>query len=156
MNKKLQDKKKKQREKLAKGKVLRRREAMRKKAKYDARIESDVASTREPVMPIINKFKEKERKQKALAHNMEILKKLEEEYKKEQESRRQLNKSLESQGHQTLQEKVAAMGEAATKAAGGYSLIEKTQKTLADLQTINSTEFATNCFISPPEEKEQN
>jgi hypothetical protein len=129
MNKKLQEKKKKRREREAKGKVLRRREVMRKKRKYDEGLDKDAASS-EKIMPIINPYKEKQRKEQALAHNMEILRKLEEEYKREQSKRVKVNSDLEAAGHTTLQDKVRAMGEKATEAAGGISLIEKTKRVL--------------------------
>jgi predicted RNase H-like nuclease (RuvC/YqgF family) len=130
MNKKLQERKKKRREREAKGKVLRRREVIRNKRKYDESLNKDVASSRDPVAPVINPYKEKLRKQKALEHNMEILRKLEEDYKKEQSKRAKLNADLEAAGHQTLTDKVRAMGEKATIAAGDLSLIEKTKRTL--------------------------
>jgi hypothetical protein len=130
MNKKLQERKKKKHEQEAKGKVVRRREAIRKKAKYESSLDKDVAASREKIVPIINPHKEKLRKQKALEKNMEILKALEEDYKKEQDKRASLNAYLASQGHHTLSEKIQHMGENATKAAGGESLIEKTKRIL--------------------------
>ncbi len=137
----MQERKKKNKERETKGKLLRRREVIRKKKKYEASLERDVAASAEKLMPIINPHKEKLRKQKALAHNMEILQRLEEEYKKSQERRARLNADLEADGHLTLQDKVRAMGEKATKAAGGMSLIEKTKQTLEALNPFQENEF---------------
>jgi hypothetical protein len=61
---------------------------------------------------------------------MEILKGLEEEYKQQQEKRVAINENLEAEGYHTLRDKVQVIGEKATEAAGGASLIEKTKKTL--------------------------
>ncbi|MCK9458461.1 MAG: hypothetical protein M0R80_02310 [Proteobacteria bacterium] len=156
MNKKLQERKKKRREKEAKGKIVRRREAIRKQKKYDESLDKDVAGSVEKIMPIINPYKEQLRKQKALAHNMEILHKLEEEYKKEQERRSKTNADLEADGHLTLVDKIQAMGEKATKAAGGMSLIEKTKQTLEAMNGIQIEDEYNQVDINIAPKKDEN
>ena len=131
---------------------MRRREAIRKKKKYDESLDKDVAGSAEKIMPIINPYKEKLRKQKALAHNMEILHKLEEEYKKEQERRAKINADLEAEGHLTLVDKVQAIGEKATKAAGGMSLIEKTKQVLESRNMLEGNVTELDMAISGDKE----
>ena len=114
-NKKLQEKKKKRRERESKAKVLARRELLRKKKKYDKEIDKDVKENTKRVEPYINPEKRKIRSQKQIEHNMEILKKLEEEHEISKAKRRQINKQLESEGHLTLQEKLQAIGDSAQK-----------------------------------------
>jgi len=133
----LKERKKKARERAVKGKILRRRAAARKKRKYEAEIERDVVKNREKIVPIINPDKEDARKHKMLEKNMEMLKVLEEEYKKEQEKRNKLNKDLEDKGCFTMEEKIKHIGNEATKEAGDNTLIEKTEKTLRRLHGVD-------------------
>lgn len=115
-NKKLREKKKKTREKEARTTVLRRREAMRKK-----RQEEQVYSQLEKIHkvklePIVNpETIERQKKERAdsienqLKKNAELLKRLEQSYQDEQKNRSNLNESLESQGYETLKEKLDAI-----------------------------------------------
>lgn len=130
MSKKLQERKKKRREQENKGKVIRRREAVIKRAKYEKSIASDVHASRDKMVPFVNPYKEELRKQKAIEHNMEVLKKLEEAHKREQDARNNMNGKLEAAGCESLKDKIQKIGEEATKAAGGISLIEKTRNAL--------------------------
>jgi hypothetical protein len=111
--KKIRERKKKQRELESKKKVQKRREVLRKQAKYDKQLDNDVRASREKLMPYVSPEKERLRVQKQIEHNMQLIKGLEDEYEREQATRRQINDKLESEGHETLQEKVEAMGKEA-------------------------------------------
>lgn len=111
--KKIRERKKKQRELDSKKKVQKRREGLRKQAKYDKQLDKDVRASQDKLMPYVNPEKQKLRVQKQIEQNMQLLKKLEQEYEQEQNARQGINDRLESEGHQTLREKVEAMGKEA-------------------------------------------
>jgi hypothetical protein len=126
MSKKLQEKKKKRRERKAKRTVLERREQMRKRLRHEHKVDVDIKKNKEKLEPYISPEKKKLRVQKQIEANMEILRKLEEDYKNEQDTRKQINDKLESEGHKTLQEKVAAMAKEAEALAREDGTIDLT------------------------------
>lgn len=109
-------KKRKERQKKSKEKVLRRREAIRKDRKEEMKkimLEKSVQPKQNPIVNMkkvdatINNQDEKIKEQ--LLKNQEILKALEQEFLKEQQNREDLAENLESEGHGSLQEKLNAM-----------------------------------------------
>lgn len=110
--KKLQERKKKNREKKAKEKVLRIREALREKQRYEKMIDKDVRENRERLKPYVrgveDTVKDKNVREQ-IQRNMELLKNLEDEYLKEQEAKQTLNASLETEGNTTLKQKLDAL-----------------------------------------------
>ena len=109
--------KKKKREKVAKQRVLRRREQMRAIRKEDAakeRLERELSPKQMPIVndPLIREMREKARVDSAKAQiekNLELLQAIEEEYDKEQSLREQVNKDLESEGHMSMKDKLDAL-----------------------------------------------
>lgn len=109
--------KKKKREKVAKQRVLRRREQMRAVRKEDAakeRLERELSPKMMPIVndPLIREMREKARVDSAKAQiekNLELLKALEEEYDKEQALRQQVNEDLEAEGHMSMKDKLDAL-----------------------------------------------
>lgn len=120
-NKKFQ--KRKKREKLAKKKVLKRREALRAEARKDRleevqkkKEESDLVKEIKEMEKleswadeVYDKLPEKTREQ--IATNIGILEALEEEYDRENSERQSLNDELEQQGHHTMDQKLKALQE---------------------------------------------
>lgn len=109
--------KKKKREKVAKERVLRRREQMRAVRKADAakeRLERELSPKTMPIIndPLIREMREKARVDAAKAQiekNLELLKALEEEHDKEQALRQQVNEDLEAEGHISMKDKLDAL-----------------------------------------------
>jgi hypothetical protein len=109
--------KKKKREKIAKERVLRRREQMRAVRKEDerkARLERELSPKQMPIVndPLVREMREKARVDAAKAQiekNLELLKAIEEEYDKEHALREQVNKDLESEGHVSMKDKLDAL-----------------------------------------------
>lgn len=120
---KLQEKKKKEREDRVKAKLSARRTSLRKEQR-DAKKDFRLAKRfRERLQPIINdtateqeriEAKDRAIKEK-LQRNAEILKALEAEFLKEQSDRQALNQELEAKGHDTLEKKMEALNENAQK-----------------------------------------
>ena len=130
-----QERKKKAKERETKAKLLARKLALVKQKKRDREVDRDVRAMRDRIVPIINPDKDKLRKQKQLERNLQMLKALEEEYKKEQEIWARMNKKLEEQGALTLQEKMDMMGKEATELAEkAETLVEKTNKVLSKVR----------------------
>lgn len=109
-------KKRKERQKKSKEKVLRRREAIRRDRKEEMKkimLEKSVQPKQNPIVNMkkidatVNNKDEKIKEQ--LLKNQEILKALEQEFLNEQKNRESLVGDLESEGHGTLQEKLNAM-----------------------------------------------
>jgi len=117
-SKKMKDRKKKRRERESKANVIKHREALHQHRKYEKGIDEDIRASREKLEPFVDK-------KKIIARNLEIIKGLEEDYKREQKRRASLNKKLESQGHSSFVEKMGAM-----RAQVQESLVTKTKKTL--------------------------
>lgn len=109
--------KKKKREKIAKERVLRRREEMRAIRKEDAakaRLEDELSPKQMPIVndPLACEMREKDSSNSVKAQiekNLELLKALEEEYDKEQALRQQVNEDLESEGHMNMKDKLDAL-----------------------------------------------
>ena len=108
--------KKKAREREARKKVLRRRAAKRKKAAKEKKLDKEIKENQPKLTPFMKEETQKRVEQEKkvfakaqLAHNIEILKALEEEYDEEQTRRDELNKELEAQGLDTLQAKMDHM-----------------------------------------------
>jgi hypothetical protein len=106
---KLLEKKRKKNAKTKKAKLLRRRESIRAKSKYDKEIDKDVKSSLPKLEPIMSPEKKKMSVQKQLEENAKILKALEEQYEAEMASKREVNEGLEAQGHTSFKEKMDAM-----------------------------------------------
>jgi uncharacterized membrane-anchored protein YjiN (DUF445 family) len=117
-------KKRKDRKKEARAKVLRRREAIRRDRKIEmerAKKESEFAPKQNPIINLksdasVSSKDEKIREQ--LLKNQQILKALEAEYNKEQQTRDGINTNLEGEGHESLQDKLAAMHKKAVESQG--------------------------------------
>lgn len=104
--------KRKDRQKQAREKVLRRRAAIRAERKEESRVQRLERSVSPKQKPIVNEKTEQERQEhikRQLLKNQELLKALEAAYDKEIEDRKRVHADLESQGHATLQDKLAAM-----------------------------------------------
>ncbi len=109
-------KKRKEREKKSKAKILLRREAIRKDRKEESKkymLEKLVQPKQNPIINIKKKDESMEDRdakiKEQLLKNQQILKALEEEFLKERQNRDDLNGDLESKGHGNLQDKLAAM-----------------------------------------------
>lgn len=110
--KKLQERKKKNREKKAKEKVLRIREALREKQRYEKMIDKDVRENRERFKPFVRGIEDTPKDKNVreqIQKNMELLKNLEDEYLHEQEAKQALNADLETEGNLTLKQKLDAL-----------------------------------------------
>lgn len=127
---KRRDKKKKDREKNSKLRVLKRRTVIREKRKLEqaerqkeAELQEIVHGKLKPIVTDATKLEALENaKQKAamekLQKNMQILEALEQEYEAEQALRNQINNNLENEGHMTLKEKMDALHEKALEQTG--------------------------------------
>lgn len=62
-----------------------------------------------------------------LAHNLEILKILENEYEEEQSRRNEVNEKLESEGYKTMKEKMNALHEKALRMKGDAEALAKAE-----------------------------
>jgi len=109
-------KKRKEREKKSKVKILLRREAVRKERKEESKkymLEKLVQPKKNPIINMKKKDESMEDRdakiKEQLLKNQQILKALEEEFSKERQIRDDLNGDLESKGHGNLQDKLAAM-----------------------------------------------
>lgn len=109
-------KKRKEREKKSKVKILLRREAIRKERKEESKkymLEKLVQPKQNPIINMKKRGESMEDRdekiKEQLLKNQQILKALEEEFSKERQSRDDLNGDLESKGHGNLQDKLAAM-----------------------------------------------
>jgi len=130
-------KKQKERERKAKEKVRKRREHARKlkkeKDELDQALDAE-AATFDKQKPILNpdtkkawEERDKQRNEEIRAqieHNLKILEELETEYLKEQLAREELNKELEQEGLETIEDKINYLKEKAQKEA------EEFEKTL--------------------------
>jgi hypothetical protein len=119
--KKLQDKKKKRRERESKAVVAKRRDAMRKQAKQQREINKIAKATEPKMTPYVGPEKrelfeqrKQERAIEQLKRNQQILQAMEDEYLREQATRKEINEKLESEGCETIKQKMDAL-EAQTK-----------------------------------------
>lgn len=106
------DKKKHKRKAIAKKRVLRRRDVLRKTNKEMLEIEKAHNHFKEKLLPIRNESvdnteaRRQERIKRQLERNLEMLAALEEERVKEESLRNEINADLESQGAISLREKL--------------------------------------------------
>lgn len=110
---KRKEKKVKDRERRSRDKVLARRKAMREQARLEKKEFLLEKKYREKLLPIQSDEKRDQELRKRLEHNLKILEALEEEYLKEQEQRSACNTALEAEGHETMKEKLDALGDKA-------------------------------------------
>lgn len=115
--KRQKERKKKEREAKAKSRVLSRRNKIRTASKEHERSMRLDSKFREKLKPFVKdpekkaamEVSEQERIKERLEKNMQILKALEEEYEAEMNRKKEINSELESQGHDTLPEKLGAI-----------------------------------------------
>lgn len=129
-NQKQKEKKKKEHERLAKAKVFARRETLRKERKIEKEkqrvFEESQAIVNGRITPFVNDpsvvaQREANRARvvtEKLKRNLEILEALEVEYEAEQATRSEMNSKLESEGHQTMREKMDALHKKALEMTG--------------------------------------
>lgn len=151
-NQKKQEKKKKDRERLVKQKILKKRTALRverKSEREQIQAERDAHDiVHGKMMPIINNpqlLAEKEAQRareisEKLQKNLEILKALEEEYEQEQSVRDEVNSKLESEGHSTMREKLDALHEKALQLTNKAEELAKAKEEYALQQNKNIPE----------------
>lgn len=124
--KRQKERKKKDRENKAKARVLARRHKMRLATRDESRARALEFKFKDKIKPIVKdpeKLKDMEAVEQKkikdrLERNMQILKALEDEYKAECERRGEIGAELERQGHETLQEKFAAIEQRAREIYG--------------------------------------
>ena len=129
--KRQKDRKKKDREQKAKARVEYRRHKIREARKDEVRARRLELKFSEKQKPFVKnpekraemEAAEQEKAKQRIERNMQILKALEEEYEAEQNRKRDINRELEAQGHETLKEKLNAMEEIARAAEGNSSAL---------------------------------
>jgi type VI protein secretion system component VasK len=104
--KKLQEKKKKQREERSRASVLYRRKAKLAKDKLDKAARLKEKQLQPKLEPILSEEKKKVRLEQQLEHNMKILEALEAEYEKEKQGQTDLSDDLDAQGFESVEDKV--------------------------------------------------
>jgi hypothetical protein len=115
--KRQQERKKKNRDEKARSRVETRRHQIRAATREERRARRLEDRFREKIRPFVKDPEKKAEMDAAdeknvkerLERNMQILKALEEEYEAEQGRRKEINLDLESQGHDSLKEKLAAI-----------------------------------------------
>lgn len=144
-SKKQKERKKKNREKVAKNRVLRRREALRKQRKKamqerinEIQAEENAFGKQKPFVKndasVLNEAVDELKKQHfedvnaKLEHNLKILEALEEEYDRENSTRKEINQKLENEGYMTMKEKMDALHKKALELEGVAGDMEKAQK----------------------------
>ena len=113
-------KKRKERAKKSRSKVLKIRGVGRKDRKEESRKQRQEKMLSPKQKPIVNEKKEDEetksqRIKEQLIKNQQILAAIEEEMNRERSLRQQVNESLESDGHETMKEKFSAMHKSAVE-----------------------------------------
>lgn len=113
-------KKRKERAKKSRSKVLKIRGVVRKDRKEELRKQRLEKMLSPKQKPIVNEKKEDEetksqRIKEQLIKNQQILAAIEEEMNRERSLRQQVNESLESDGHETMKEKFSAMHKSAVE-----------------------------------------
>lgn len=144
-SKKQKERKKKKREEIARNRVLKRRESLRKQRKQameekqkETLAEENAFGKMKPFVKndasVLNETitQAKEDRQEEikakLEHNLKILEALEEEYDKESEARKELNQKLENEGYKTIKEKMDALHKKALELEGVAEDMEQAQK----------------------------
>lgn len=115
--KKQQERKKKAREQRGKARAAVRRGRLRQVVRDERKSSLLEKRFREKIKPIVNDPEKRESMERAdkervmdrLMHNAEILKALEDEYLRDMESKKSINHALESEGHETLKDKLGAI-----------------------------------------------
>jgi len=113
-------KKRKERAKKSRSKVLKIRGVVRKDRKEESRKQRLEKMLSPKQKPIVNEKKEDEetknqRIRDQLVKNQQILAAIEEEMNRERSLRQHVNESLESDGHETMKEKFSAMHKSAVE-----------------------------------------
>jgi len=118
MTKKQKDKKKKNREEIAKKRVLARRNNLRKNLSEKRKLDKLEKKFREKIKPIMNESKSKEIEDiknkniiTKLENNMKVLEALEKEYQEEIDHKKEVNDLLEAEGHVSIKQKMDALEE---------------------------------------------
>lgn len=118
MTKKQKDKKKKNREEIAKKRVLARRNNLRKNLSEKRKLDKLDKKFREKIKPIMNESKSKEIEDiknkniiAKLENNMKVLEALEKEYQEEIDHKKEVNDLLEAEGHVSIKQKMDALEE---------------------------------------------
>ena len=117
MNEQKKFKKKKEREKVAKQRVMQRRTAMRafrKEEDAKTKLERELSPRLMPIVndPLVREMIKKSRTEKAneqIEKNMQLLEALEQQYDAEQAFRKEVNENLEAEGHMTMKDKLDAL-----------------------------------------------
>lgn len=145
--KKQKERKKKNREKIARFRVLKRRENLRKERKQALQdhIKQKIAedeiygklqpysklkSNLNPVSDLTEEEKQKKINdtQAKIEHNLKILEALEQEYDQEQEQKKKINEDLEKEGFLTIKEKMDALHDKALELEGKKEEYDNAQK----------------------------
>lgn len=146
VNKKQQEKKRKERERTSYAKVMKRRESLRaerKLAKEEDRqrqqIEEMSHGKSQPIIADEQKAAERDAAKSAavaeqLRKNLEILEALEKEYDEEQQRRVDVNQQLESEGYVSIKEKMDALHKKALEMTGKATELAEAQKEFAEQQ----------------------
>jgi hypothetical protein len=141
---KRKERKKKLRKEISKTRVLKRRTAIRQKRQIEQSERLKEAEMQElmhgKINPIVTNPEklaliEEARQRKAmekLEQNLKVLEALEQEYEAEQSMRRNINETLEGEGHATLKEKMDALHEKALEATGKTEEFKKVQESRQD------------------------
>lgn len=145
---KQKDKKRKDREKVVKAKILSRRESLRKERKKesdnDRREQAELVAIHGKPKPYrkntqqLSPEQEAERVQTVknqLENNLKILEALEQEYEAEQTARSDTNAGLEAEGHMTMREKMDALHQKALEATGKAEELAAAKNQINDQQS---------------------
>lgn len=137
------EKKKKDREKNVKAKLLVERDTLRKERKlvqYEQMKEQaahDLVHGRsrpiisDPAVLAANDAAKAREISDRLHKNLEILEALEQEYEAEQKARSEMNENLESEGHKTMREKMDALHQKALEMTGKAELLAEAEENYA-------------------------
>ena len=148
---KQKEQKKKNRERVAKQKVLQRREELRKTRKEARALEKAEREAHDVMhgktMPHINSPGEREAEKakivaEKLKKNLEILQALEDEYEAEQQNRIYLNESLEAEGHVTMREKMDALHKKALEMSNKADIIADNAEAMAEENVQQNSSFS--------------
>lgn len=140
VNQKLKDKKKKAREKVAKAKVLLRRNSIQnerkkaleqqvKEAEAQEIVNGKLKPYRRPVEVSQEELQRRASVTAQLERNMKLLEALEAEHKAEEAARSEINSKLEGEGYNTMKEKMDALHQKALELTGkAESFVEATDE----------------------------
>lgn len=150
--KKQKERKKKNREKIARYRVLKRREEIRKERKeaMDEQIKQKIAEEsvygkQQPYTKkdqLVKELTEEEKKKKLneiqekIDRNLKILEALEAEYDHEQLQKKKMNEDLEKEGFKTIKEKMDALHQKALEIEGKAEEYNNAQKEYSENKNI--------------------